>query len=54
MKRIFTGLAAIVLFIVDAHSSMLFAQTDSATGKIYFMGSPKRTNFGELQRIYGF
>lgn len=30
-----------MLFIVDAHSSMLFVQTDSATGKIYFMGSPK-------------
>jgi hypothetical protein len=50
MKKLFTKIAIIIL-IVDAHSSMLSAQTDSATGKIYFMASPKG-NFLEIFSVF--
>ncbi len=40
MRKLFIKIT-IIIFIVDIRSSMLFAQADSATGKIYFMGNPK-------------
>lgn len=43
----------IIVSILVSSLSISFAQTDSATGKIYFLGNPKGVP-GEIPGVYGF